>query len=234
MKNTLVKRILRFALLGAVLMGSLVVAGCGKKQKISDSKASEVMKEMLYEKYGEEFEVSESWRLTNTDMGMPGIGGEWSYCADVYTKDGQTFQVAIDNDGNNFEDDYCKIILEKPLQEYVYGLVEELDGVELVKYNPVFFRDSYHWRENDDVEEFLKQTRTYICLDVEIEAESVDETALKCYEVYKILYDYHAKPCVKFLYDNEHDIIVTTAHEGWSEEEIIKSIKEKIESENER
>ena len=126
MKNRYVKKVLRVMLLGVVFIGSLVVLGCQSGQRISDSEASEVMKEKLYEKYGEEFEVSESWRLTDTGVGMPTLGMGWTYCANVYTKDGQTFQVAIDNDGSNFEDDYGKIILEEPLREYVYGLVAEV------------------------------------------------------------------------------------------------------------
>ena len=229
MKNTLVKRILRFALLGAVLMGSLVVAGCGKKQKISDSKASEVMKEMLYEKYGEEFEVSESWRLTNTDMGMPGIGGGWSYCADVYTEDGQTFQVAIDNDGNNFKDSYCKIVFEEALQEYVYELVSVEKNVEIEDYHSNFYMDSYNWSDQDNIEAFLKSTETYVTVDVQVSATSKDELVQKCYNVSKQLETHNVEAIISFWYDGK-DITVVIPFEEESEEAIIQRLRKKVEN----
>lgn len=212
-------------LLGVVFIGSMVVVGCRNKQHISDSEASEVMKEKLYEKYGEEFEVSESWRITDTDMGMPGIGGGWSYCADVYTKDGQTFQVAIDNDGNNFEDDYCKIILDKPLKEYVYGLVEKVEGIKVKDYGVVFYRDSKCWSEKDDVEAYLEVSETYINLDVEVTAESVEEAAIKCYEVYKILYDHNTDPGVSFMYQGK-ETYMAGEYENRTREDIIEDFIE--------
>ena len=227
MKNKFAKKILRFLLLGTVCIGSLVFVGCRHKNIRSTSEATRVMKEKLYEKYNKDFVVSEAKKVSGSSNGVP-ASGDYSYCVDAYQDDKtQTFTVSIGKDGNNFADDYCKILLEEPLREYIYDLLAEVENVEVKNYNAIFFCETGCWNEEDVIEEFLKLTKTYINLEIEVTAASVDDAASTCYEAYRVLADHYAKPCIKFVYEGQ-SINVTNAYEGSSEDEIIESIKRKL------
>ena len=227
MKNKVAKTILRLLLLGVVCAGSFLFIGCRHKNISSTSQATRVMKEKLYEKYNKEFVVLEAEKVSGSSNGVPGVGN-YSYCAEAYLDDeAQTFKVSIDKNGTNFADEYCKILLAEPLEEYIYGLLAEVDNIEVKDYNPIFFCETECWSEEDDIEEFLKLTRTYINLDMEVSEASVDDAALTCYEVYKTLADHYAKPSIRFVYDGK-SINVTNAYEGNAEEEIKESIKRKL------
>lgn len=227
MKNKLAKKILRFLLLGVVCAGSLLFVGCRHKNIRTTSDATRIMKEKLSEKYHKDFVVSEAKKVSGSSNGVPGAG-DYSYCAEAYSDDEmQTFSVSIAKDGSNFSDDYCKILLEEPLREYIYDLLAEVENVEVKNYNAIFFCETGCWNEEDVIEEFLKLTKTYINLEIEVTAASVDDAASTCYEAYRVLADHYAKPCIKFVYEGQ-SINVTNAYEGSSEDEIIESIKRKL------
>ena len=227
MKNKLAKKILRFLLLGVVCAGSLLFVGCRHKNIRTTSDATRIMKEKLSEKYHKDFVVSEAKKVSGSSNGVPGAG-DYSYCAEAYSdNEMQTFSVSIAKDGSNFADDYCKILLEEPLSAYVNDLLAAVENIDVKDYHAIFFCETEAWDEEDDMEDFLKQTRTYINLEIEVGATSVDEAAFTCYETYKVLADHNAKPCIKFLYDGQ-SINVTNAYEGKSEDEILESIKNKL------
>ena len=233
MKNRYVKKVLRLILFGAVFVGSLVFIGCRDK-KISEYKATRIMKEKLCEKYNKEFVVLEAEEMACSSDGMPPILSEYRYYADAYFDDEtQLFKVSLDEYGDNFEDEYCKIIFEEPLKKYIYDSLAEIEGIKINEYKAVFFMDSYQWSENDDVEKFLKQTDTYICLHMEVNAETVEEVAQICYDVSEVLEERDVQAYMWFRYEGV-EVNICTPIGRESEQEFIDSIKKQLEAKLEK
>ena len=77
------------------------------------------------------------------------------------------------------------------------------------------------------MEEYLKVSNTYINLDIEVSAESVDEAAIKCYEIYKNLYDHKTDPGISFVYQGK-ELYMVGEYKEQTREELIEEFTRKL------
>lgn len=226
MKNKLLKRILNVGLVVILCILALPCAGCRHRNKVTRYNAESVLKEMLEEKYGMEFEVSDA-KGAFVPSGLPGCMAN-TFCAEAYCKEtGQSCYALIDKDGSNFKDEYCKTFLQEPLEAYVYDLVAEIENVEVTEYHAVFLADAGHWNEQSRIEDYLSSADTYACLTVKVGAADLDEAVELCYRVYKELDENNTRPNITFVY-GEKTFHICSPYKNNEKDEITEKIRREL------
>ena len=201
MKHKLLKQIKKYVVIGVLVTGTLVVHGCGRG-KIYKDDAQEKIKELLEEKYGEEFEVT-AIRTETTTVGIP--GGTNRYVATANQKDSEeSFYVVIGKDGENMKDEYASLHMEEDLKEYVQDLLLQVDNIEIEECRMAFRADEINWKECKDAAEYFRLSESNIIMDIRMQVDSMDEAAEKCDEVVKVLYNNDVKHSIKLWYEQMH------------------------------
>lgn len=197
--------------MGVLVTGALVVHGCGRG-KLYKGDAQEKIKELLEEKYGEEFEVT-AIRTETTTVGIP--GGTNRYVATANQKDSEeSFYVVIGKDGKNMKDEYASLHMEEDLKEYVQDLLLQVDNIEIEECRMAFRADEFNWKECKDAAEYFRLSESNISIDIRLQVDSIDEAAEKCDEVVKVLYNNQVKHIVTLYYEQAETSSVIISEQG--------------------
>ncbi|MBR1692213.1 MAG: hypothetical protein IJ711_05485 [Lachnospiraceae bacterium] len=168
------------------------------------------MKQRLQQRYDRDFVVSDVNSVSDEAVYMP-FRESNGYSATAYPIEDETksFRVYLDKEGDTFQDNYGSILFAEPLKEYTYKLLEKIDDIEVENYEAIFTMESSTWDEEDELEDYMVLTDTYVCVDIRVYASSSNEAAKKCYQVYQTLLEHSLRPSITFYYGARQTFIMS-------------------------
>ena len=190
-----------YSIVGVLIMGIFFSGGCTKKRTtVTKNSAKEKIEENLSAKYGEEFSVNSIKNVNTVVAGM--AGKQVGFEAQVTDSKNNKFSVFADNNAEGIKDKYGEALFKNDIKDFVLNKLSTVSDIDVNYRNAIFFFEDGNW-SNSGVDDFLRESSTYVCFNVDLDVLSAEDAVNKVKEIERILDSYNIKFMTTFKYNNE-------------------------------
>lgn len=141
--------------------------------RLTDENTADTMQNALQKKYGKKFVVEDV--KSPASIYLRDENPKYTATAYVEGKREDIFQVAVSKKSKQLTDTYGKLIYEQLIKERLNHILEPQINFEKYSYDIIYELTAGKWTEESQLEEYLKESGTYISCDITI-ADRIDKT----------------------------------------------------------
>lgn len=188
----------------AVLAAALVIfTGCADLNGAARDSTEETIKRKLYERYGQTFSVKKIEQVSSQTT-----FSKYMYYATVYLNDStKVFHATMSKDGKSFTDDYPRILFEEKMNDEIESILILCEFIEAYSYKIIFQESAFVWQKEEDYEDYLKDSGTYVSVKVSIDASDMEEAVQRGYELALSMKEEAFQFCMEISFAEEKIVI---------------------------
>ena len=182
-------------------MGLFFSSGCAKRRTTeTKNSAKEKIEENLSAKYGENFSVVS---IKNVNTVVAGMAGEQvGFEARVTDSKKNNFSVFTDNKAEGIKDKYGEALFKNEIKDFVLSKLNTISDIDVNYRNAIFFFEDGNW-SNSGVDDFLRESSTYVCFNVDLDVSSAEDAVKKVKDIERNMDINNIKFMATFKYDNK-------------------------------
>ena len=177
MKPTIIKEkmVRLFVLLWGCFGMLFFLSGCSKQLgsgglKSQSSEPSEIMKQMIYERYNIEVDVG----AVEEESGLQAFQESTWHSTATVIDSGEEFEVFLGKKSHALSDDYPKLIYDKEIRKLLDQVIDKQALLFTDPYEIIYQPSEGIWTREDQLEDYLTDSDTFVNIPVQLDDKEND------------------------------------------------------------